>query len=160
MAGEPLSESSSMTEVHFYHLQRQPLEKALPLLLEKCLERGWRCVVQAASDERVEALDALLWTYRDDSFLAHGTDREPEAAQTPVVLTTKDVNPNAAAVRFLVDGANAGDLARYERAIYLFDGNDPDAVDAARDQWKEAQGEGFETIYWQQDPNGRWQKKA
>jgi len=149
-----------MTEVHFYHLQKQPLEKALPVLIEKCLERGWNCVVQASSDERVDALDALLWTYRDDSFLAHATDREPEAAQNPVVLTAKDVNPNSASVRFLVDGAAAGDLARYERAIYLFDGNDPDAVDAARDNWKEAQGEGFETIYWQQDADGRWQKKA
>jgi DNA polymerase III subunit chi len=149
-----------MTEVHFYHLQRQPLEKALPLLIEKCLERGWKCVVQAASDERVDALDALLWSDRDDSFLAHGTDREPEAAQNPVVLTTKDVNPNGASVRFLVDGAAAENLKAYERAIYLFDGNDPDAVDAARDNWKEAQGEGFETIYWQQDADGRWQKKA
>lgn len=149
-----------MTEVHFYHLQKQPLEKALPLLLEKCLERGWKCVVQAASSERVEALDAVLWTYRDDSFLAHSPDREPEAAQNPVVLTSKDVNPNEASVRFLVDGAAAGNLGAYERAIYLFDGNDPDAVDAARDNWKEAQGEGFETVYWQQDANGRWQKKA
>jgi DNA polymerase-3 subunit chi len=149
-----------MTEVHFYHLQRQPLEKALPQLIEKCLERGWNCVVQAASDERVDALDALLWTYRDDGFLPHGTDREAEAAQMPVVLTTKDVNPNNAKARFLVDGAVADDLKTYERAIYLFDGNDPDAVDAARDNWKEAQGEGFETIYWQQDANGRWEKKG
>jgi DNA polymerase-3 subunit chi len=108
----------------------------------------------------MEALDALLWTYRDDGFLPHGTDREAEAAQMPVVLTTKDVNPNNAKARFLVDGAVADDLKTYERAIYLFDGNDPDAVDAARDNWKEAQGEGFETIYWQQDANGRWQKKA
>jgi len=149
-----------MTEVHFYHLQRQPLEKALPQLIEKCLERGWNCVVQAASDERMEALDALLWTYRDDGFLPHGTDREAEAAQMPVVLTTKDVNPNNAKARFLVDGAVADDLKAYERAIYLFDGNDPDAVDDARDNWKEAQGEGFETIYWQQDANGRWEKKG
>jgi DNA polymerase-3 subunit chi len=149
-----------MTEVHFYHLQRQPLEKALPLLIEKCIERGWNCVVQATSDERVEALDALLWTYSDDSFLAHGTDREPEAAQTPVVLTAKEINPNGAVVRFLVDGANADDLAPYERAIYVFDGNDPDAVDTARSNWKEAQGAGFQTVYWQQDANGGWQKKA
>jgi DNA polymerase-3 subunit chi len=149
-----------MTEVFFYHLQRQPLEKVLPQLIEKCLERGWRCVVQAASDERVDALDSLLWTFRDDSFLPHGTEREPEAAQTPVVLTTSDVNPNGAAVRFFVDGANAEGLASYQRAIYLFDGNDPDAVDAARDNWKEAQGAGFEVAYWQQDKDGRWQKKA
>ncbi|MCC6948665.1 MAG: DNA polymerase III subunit chi [Bradyrhizobiaceae bacterium] len=149
-----------MTEVHFYHLQRQPLEKALPQLVEKCLERGWRCVVQADSEERVEALDTLLWTYREDSFLPHGTDRETEAADMPVVLTTKDVNPNGAQARFLVDGANADDLSPYERAIFLFDGNDPDAVDAARDNWKEAQGAGFEVVYWQQDAQGRWQKKA
>ena len=64
-----------MTEVLFYHLQRQPLERVLPALLEQSLERGWRVVVQAASDERVEALDAHLWTYRDDSFLPHGTAR-------------------------------------------------------------------------------------
>jgi DNA polymerase-3 subunit chi len=148
-----------MTEVHFYHLQSQPLERALPLLLEKCIERGWRCVVQAASDERVDALDALLWTYRDDSFLAHGTDRDEEAAEQPVVLTTKRENPNRSEVRFLIDGA-AADLSTYQRAIVLFDGNDPDAVDVARDQWKEAQGEGFEVVYWQQDKEGRWQKKA
>jgi DNA polymerase-3 subunit chi len=149
-----------VTEVHFYHLQRQPLERALPVLIEKCIERGWRCVVQADSPERIDALDQLLWTYREDSFLAHGTDREDNAAEQPVLLTTREDNPNGSNVRFLVDGATAGDLASYERAIYLFDGNDPDAVDVARDQWKEAQGEGFQTIYWQQDADGRWQKKA
>lgn len=149
-----------MTEVHFYHLQRQPLEKALPQLVEKCVARGWRCVIQADTEERVEALDALLWTYSDDGFLPHGTDREADAAQTPVVLTTKQINPNAAVVRFFVDGANAEDLTAYQRAIYLFDGNDPDAVDSARDNYKEAQGAGFQVIYWQQDKDGRWQKKA
>lgn len=148
-----------MTEILFYHLQHQPLEKALPQLLEKCLERGWRCVVQAASNERVDALDTLLWTYSDDGFLPHGTDREAEARDMPVVLTTSDRNPNTAQVRFLVDGATA-ELASYERAIFLFDGNDPDAVEAARDQWKEAQGEGFTVTYWQQDEAGRWKKKA
>ncbi len=149
-----------MTEVLFYHLQQKPLEQVLPQLLEKCLERGWRCVVQAGTDERVDALDALLWTFRDDAFLPHGTAREKDAAEMPVVLATGGINPNGANVRFLVDGATAEDLSPYQRAIYLFDGNDPDAVDVARDQWKEAQGEGFECTYWQQDAQGRWQKKA
>jgi len=149
-----------VTEVHFYHLQRQPLERALPVLIEKCLDRGWRCVVQASSPERVDALDQLLWTYRDDSFLPHGTGRDDNAAEQPVLITTREENPNSANIRFLVEGASANDLSSYERAIYLFDGNDPDAVDVARDQWKEAQGEGFQTVYWQQDADGRWQKKA
>ena len=94
-----------MTEVLFYHLQRQKLENVLPALLEKSLERGWKVAVQGSSEERIDALDAHLWTYRDDGFLPHGTWREPEAAQQPVLLTVTDSNSNAATVRFLIDGA-------------------------------------------------------
>ena len=68
-----------MTEILFYHLRGQTPEQVLPALLAKSLERGWRVVVQASSDERVEALDAHLWTWRDDAFLPHGTWREAEA---------------------------------------------------------------------------------
>ena len=150
-----------MTEILFYHLQRHPLERVLPALVEKSLERGWRVVVQAASEERVEALDAHLWTFRDDSFLPHGTWREAEAAEQPVLLTVHDSNPNGAAVRFLLDGApvpeDAGD---YERIVLLIDGNDPDAVAAARERWSEGRAKGFEVTYWQADENGRWQRKG
>jgi DNA polymerase-3 subunit chi len=149
-----------VTEVYFYHLQNQPLEKVLPQLLEKCLERGWRCVVQAATDERVQALDQQLWTWRDDSFLPHGTDREANAAEQPVLLTTSDGNANSAKARFFVEGASSENLAGYARAIHLFDGNDPDAVDGAREQWKSAQAAGHAVTYWQQDEAGRWQQKA
>src|SRR5271167_833705 len=94
-----------MTEFLFYHLQAQPVEKVLPVLLEKSIERGWRVVVQTSLEERVDALDAHLWTFRDDSFLPHGTFREPTAADQPVLLTLHDDNPNGASVRFLIDRA-------------------------------------------------------
>ena len=150
-----------MTEILFYHLERQPLDRVLPALLEKSLERGWRIVVQAASDERVDALDAHLWTYRDDTFLPHGTYRESDAAMQPVLITVHDHNPNAANVRFLIDGAAVpADAASYQRIVLLFDGDDPDAVAAARARWKEAQASGFELTYWQPDEHGRWQRKA
>jgi len=150
-----------MTEMLFYHLQRQPLERVLPALLEKSLERGWRVVVQAASDERVDALDAQLWTYRDDSFLAHGTYRENEAASQPVLLTVHDDNPNGASIRFLIDGAPVPeDAAKYQRIVLIFDGEDDDAVAAARGRWSEAKTQGFDVTYWQCDENGRWEKKA
>ena len=94
-----------MTEMLFYHLQRQPLERVLPTLLEKSLERGWRVVVQAASEERIEALDAQLWTFRDDGFLRTAPGARPRRAEQPVLLTVNDRQPNQAPVRFLVDGA-------------------------------------------------------
>ena len=150
-----------MTEILFYHLQRQPLERVLPALVEKSLERGWRVVVQAASEERIEALDAHLWVFRDDSCLPHGTWREAEAAEQPVLLTVHDGNPNGAAVRFLLDGAPVpADAGDYERIVLLIDGNDPDAVAAARERWSEGRAKGFEVTYWQADENGRWQRKG
>jgi DNA polymerase-3 subunit chi len=150
-----------MTEILFYHLQRHPLERVLPALVEKSLERGWRVVVQAASEERIEALDAHLWIFRDDSFLPHGTWREADAAEQPVLLTVHDGNPNGAAVRFLLDGAPVpADAGDYERIVLLIDGNDPDAVAAARERWSEGRAKGFEVTYWQADENGRWQRKG
>jgi DNA polymerase-3 subunit chi len=150
-----------MTEILFYHLQRHPLERVLPALVEKSLARGWRVVVQAASEERIEALDAHLWVFSDDSFLPHGTWREAEAAEQPVLLTVHDSNPNRAAVRFLLDGAPVpADAGDYERIVLLIDGNDPDAVAAARERWSEGRAKGFEVTYWQADENGRWQRKG
>ena len=150
-----------MTEIWFYHLRGQKLENVLPALLEKSLERGWKVVVQGSTEERIEALDAHLWTYRDDRFLPHGTWREPEAAQQPVLLTPNDGNPNGATVRFLVDRAPLpADAERYQRIILLFDGEDEEAVAEARAHWSEVRAKGFEATYWQSDEQGRWAKKS
>jgi len=104
-----------VTEIYFYHLERRTLEEVLPTLLEMSLKRGWRAAVQAASEERVEALNTLLWTYREESFLPHGTARDGHAAAHPVYLTSGEDNPNSAQVRFLVDGAMLADAAPYAR---------------------------------------------
>lgn len=148
-----------MTELLFYHLHRQPVEKVLPALLEKSLERGWRVVVQVASEERIEALDAYLWTYRDDAFLPHGTTKAGDAALQPVLLTTGEENPNGAQVRFLIDGAAMPpDAENYQRIVLLFDGEDEEAVAAARARWSEAKARGFACTYWQTDEQGRWRQ--
>jgi DNA polymerase III subunit chi len=151
-----------VTEVLFYHLQAQPVERVLPVLLEKSLERGWRVVVHTSSEERVDALDAHLWTFRDDSFLPHGTFREPPTmAEQPVLLTVMEHNPNSAAVRFLLDRAPMPeDAAQYERLVLMFDGGDEEAVAEARQRWQFAKAKGFAVTYWQADDNGRWQRKA
>lgn len=149
-----------MAEALFYHLTESALEEALPPLLEKCIERGWRVVVQAGSAERRDALDALLWTYRDDSFLAHGTEHDQHPAEQPVLLTCGKDNPNGASIRFLVDGAAPPDLAGYDRAVFLFDGHDADQLALARGHWKAMKAAGLAVTYWQQALDRRWEKKA
>lgn len=149
-----------MTEFLFYHLEAQPVERVLPQLLEKSVERGWRVVVHTSSEERVDALDAHLWTFREDSFLPHGTFREPTAAEQPVLLTVRDDNLNAATVRFLIDRAPIPeDVEQYDRVVLLFDGGDDEAVAQARDHWQIVKARRFAVTYWQADEGGRWQRR-
>jgi len=149
-----------MTEVLFYHLQNMTVENVLPPLLEKSLERGWRVVVQSTSEERADALDAHLWTYRDDSFLPHATWRTGDAADQPILLVVAEENPNGAHVRFLVDNAALPqDSAGYERMVLLFNGDDEEALASARGAWTECKSRGFEVTYWQADEQGRWRRR-
>jgi DNA polymerase-3 subunit chi len=149
-----------MTELRFYHLVTRTLEQALPDLLERTLERGWRAVVVAGSKERVEALDKHLWTYGKMSFLPHGTAADGMAAEQPIWLTDHVENPNGASVLFLADGATlSGQAGDWELICDLFDGNDDSAVAAARKRWAAARDSGFELAYWQQGENGKWEQK-
>ncbi len=162
-ASEPATrgqgDKAGVTEILFYHLELHPLERVLPVLIEKSLERGWRVAVEASSPERVQRLNEVLWTYRDDSFLPHGVAGGDDDADQPVILTTEHDNPNAADVRFYVDRAIPDGKGTYQRLVFMFDGHDPDAVTEARKAWKALRDDN-ELTYWQQDPGGRWQKKA
>ena len=150
-----------MTEILFYHLKGQTPEQVLPSLLHKSLDRGWRAVVQGTTEERVEALDAHLWTWRDDSFLPHGTWRDTEAGDHPILLTIDERNPNNAAIRFLIEGADMpADAAAYQRVVLIFDGEDSEAVEAARAHWSKAEAAGLEVTYWQPDEKGVWRRQA
>lgn len=148
-----------MAEIWFYHLERQTLDEVLPNLLERTLDRGWRAVVQAGSKERLEAVDNLLWTYSNASFLPHGMKRDGNSALQPVYLTQDDSNPNQSDVRFLIEGADLVDPEGYTRLVYLFDGADPEALDRARDAWKTAKSSNSDATYWRQTEAGRWEKQ-
>ena len=148
-----------MAEIGFYHLLSTPLERALPRLLERARGQGHRIVVRAASAERVEHLNALLWTYDEASFLAHGSARDGSPTEQPIWLSDRPANPNGATILFLVDGVEAEDAAAFARCIDMFDGNDAAAVEAARGRWRRAKEAGHSLTYWQQTEKG-WEKKA
>jgi DNA polymerase-3 subunit chi len=146
-------------EVWFYHLERASLEQVLPDLLEKTLARGWKARVCSDSPERIEATDAWLWTYRDDSFLPHGRIDDAFAERQPILLGPAGGNMNAADALFLLDG-DPGDLAPYRRCVVIFDGRDEEALGAARGLWSRYRKAGHPVTYWRQRENGGWQKQA
>jgi DNA polymerase III subunit chi len=147
-------------DILFYHLTETRVDDALPALLERSLERNWRVTVQAASEERCQALDGHLWTFRPDSFLPHGMGTDPFPDLQPILLTSGLDNANGANVRFVIDGAEPPDLAPYERVVFMFDGHDQSQLEGARAQWKRLKGQGHDLSYWQQNRDGRWEKKA
>ena len=149
-----------MSEFRFLHLERRRIDQALPDILEEALAAGWRAVVQASSEERVEALNERLWTYADESFLPHGSARDGEARVQPVFLTAGDENPNGARLRVLLSGVPAAAFlaADYERVALLFDGRDAEAVADARREWTEAKAAGAAPSYWREGEDGGWEK--
>lgn len=154
-----------MTETLFYHLERRALEDVLPGLVEKSLGRGWRAVIKTDSSERSDALDNLLWTYDDQSFLAHAQSGDGEAARQPVLITVEDENPNEAQILFCVGGSSPADwraaqLSSLARVVMLFDGRDAAMLDQARSAWKDAKAAGHDVTYWKESISGKFEKQG
>lgn len=150
-----------MGAAYFYHLTRSSAEHTLQVLLGKSLQAGWRVVVRGRSDGFLDRLDEMLWLRPDDGFLPHGRDGGAHDADQPVLLTTGSAMPNAAACLMSVEGADvsAEEVTALDRVCILFDGADPDALNAARGQWKILTGAGCAAQYWSED-SGKWEKKA
>lgn len=148
-----------MAEIRFYHLTARTFEQTLPVLLDRTLQRGWKAVVRVGSEERAESLANHLWTYSKEGFLPHGTKRDGFAEEQPVWITDQAENPNAAQVLFLGDGAESDGDGAFATVCDLFDGNDLEAVQAARGRWKRHRDAGHTLVYYQQDEAGAWSEK-
>lgn len=153
-----------MPEIRFYHLTTKTLEQALPEILTKAVGTARRVIVKGQDDKSIEALNTHLWVFQPDSFLPHGSkkDGKTHAADQPIWLTTDDENPNSAQILILTGGAETTleHIKSFDLCCEMLDGNDDEAVTAARARWKIYKDEGFDLTYWQQTPAGGWEKKA
>lgn len=152
-----------MTETLFYHLEQRSLDEILPGLVEKSRQRGWKVLIRADTADRADAIDTLLWTYDDQSFLPHAQAGDGEAAHQPVLITVEEGNANAAEILFCVGGAQPDwsdeKLSQLARIVLLFDGRDSAALAGARQSWKDARGAGHDVTYWKESPSGKFEKQ-
>ncbi len=149
-----------MAEIGFYHLQSQPLERALPKLLQKALAAGHRMLVLARDPLLVDALDQALWSYDEASFLPHGRAGAAHEQDQPVLLATHLTDANQADILVVLQDCFPDDLSRWHRCLYMFDGHDDAALTAARARWRVLQQTGGDISYFQQNPGGGWEKKG
>ncbi len=149
-----------MSDVRFYHLERQTLDQVLPSLLGKALQNGHRIIIKAANDQEVERLNTHLWSYDPNSFIPHGSAKDGHDTDQPVWITANDENPNKADVIILTQGASIeGSDNDFQLICDMIDGRNEQAVNDARARWKTYKDDGHEVTYWQQTPQGGWDKK-
>ena len=131
------------------------------MLLGKARQAGWPVVVRGQSADRIAWLDEKLWQGAEDGFLPHGVAGGPHDALQPILLSVGPDAPNGATCVMSIDGAdiNPEEVNARERCCVLFDGNAPEALDAARAHWKRLKDAGVTAEYWSED-SGSWEKKA
>jgi len=148
-----------MTEYWFYHLEASTLEGVLPGLLEKTLEKGWRALVKLPEGKLAE-LDSFLWTFRDDAFLPHGRNDEPQAELQPILLSASTQSAKGFDAVFLLDGADIADMDGVSRVMIMINGRSQEDIARERERWKTLKTADVDLAYYQQDDRGRWEKKA
>lgn len=149
-----------MSEVRFYHLEKQSLDQVLPKLVGKALENDHRIVIQAANDSQAEQINAHLWTFDPNSFIPHGTIKDGHEKNQPVWITSTAENPNDADVLILTSAQDEAQLEGFTLICDMIDGRNEDAVAAARSRWKTYKEAGHDVTYWQQSATGGWDKKS
>lgn len=146
-------------QINFYQLSTTPMEKALPRLLEKAISSGKRVILLIPEAEKMEEYNKLLWSYGSKSFLPHGSKNDNYKDQQPIYLTTSDEVPNEASILALISDIRPTHIDKFEKCLYLFDGESEQETKKARQRWAEYKKEGYILAYWQQDLSGKWQEK-
>lgn len=149
-----------MTDIRFYHLQKQNLDQALPLILEKAYSAGYKSVVRMESTSEIKRMSKHLWVYKQQAFLPHGSKKDGLAEDQPIWITDQNENPNSANTLILTQGQIAEDIESYDLCCEMLDGHSEEQISSARSRWKEYQEAGHEVTYWHQNENGGWEKKA
>jgi DNA polymerase III subunit chi len=148
-----------MTEIRFYHMERQDLEQVLPSILLKALENGHRVLVKTRDEKEAERLNEHLWVFQPDIFLPHGTRKDGRPEQQPVWLTPEDENPGNADVLILTQGTESASVESYKLCCELLDGRDENEIARGRERWKKYKDSGHALTYWQQGTKS-WEKKS
>jgi len=147
-----------MPEIWFYHLELTPMQQALPELLDKVTQKGWRAYVHGLDEDHLDRLNEDLWTFRPDSFLAHGLETEVTPERQPVLLGLSGVMVNNPDVYVSVAPVEMPDVSAMKRCLVIFSGTDDNHLAWARDQWKRLKTNKMNLAYWKQNDSGRWEK--
>ena len=111
-------------------------------LADKAYNLGHTVYILTASEAQVAALDDLLWTFRQDSFIPH--ERYPLAGEesSPVLIgATLPAEVNGQVLINYTDGLPEG-FERFERVVELVD-SQPEVLAKSRERFRQYREKGL-----------------
>ena len=105
-------------------------------LADKAYGLGHTVYILAASEAQAVALDDLLWTFRQDSFIPH--ERYPLASEESSPVLVGMVSPADANAQILINFTDKlpEGFERYQRVVELVDQN-PEVLAKSRERFRQ-----------------------
>ncbi len=132
-------------EVDFYVLETDGEEERLRIacrLAEKGWRRGYRVHLRASDERQLETLDALLWTFRAESFVPHAP--LASGAEAAVTLGVRDLPaPPAGRELLLINLADALPAAPRPARLAELVGAAPETLDEGRERYRSYRARGW-----------------
>lgn len=135
-----------MTCVDFYVLEEGAgftRDRVLCALVGKAFAQGQRVYIHAGSESEAEKLDALLWTFKDVSFLPHQRAEATPDPETPILIGAS-AEPRCGGLMINMSAAMPPGVGEFERVIEVVDA-DPDMRRASRERWRDYEAQGYAT---------------
>jgi DNA polymerase III subunit chi len=133
-----------MTKVEFVRLEKKEKAKHLCLLAEEYFGGGRRVLITVSDENQAITLDRFMWTWKKGAFLPHTCDNGAvDCLDDPVVITTREGNPNGARVLILGQPCSVEFLSQFEQVIDFAELYDPELRDAARARFAQYREAGF-----------------
>lgn len=135
-----------MTEVFFYILEDDATDASARFacrLTEKAHAAGHRIFLHVAGDAQAEELDALLWVFRQGSFVPHATVAALAADdhRTPVVIGSGEPPPGFDDVLINLGGDVSTFFSRFARHNEVIA---PTALSSARSLYRFYKDRGYD----------------
>ncbi|NND60921.1 MAG: DNA polymerase III subunit chi [Gammaproteobacteria bacterium] len=136
-----------MTQVDFYILNGAAIEELQRLacrLVDKAWQQGMRTLINADEPTTATALDDLLWTFRDISFLPHASNDADSNTLNRVAAIVACNQPPAVDCGLLINLSPEVPkfFSRFERVAELVD-KDPTRRDAGRERFRFYRDRGY-----------------
>jgi DNA polymerase III subunit chi len=100
------------------------IERVACILSEKCYLKNLRTVIIVPSTMQKETLNNMLWTYKQKSFIPHGSDNDPLSEKQPIFITEQFQNPNLANNLILINPLLDKLISKFkdfEKIIIIYD---------------------------------------